>query len=123
MEEAESEREPDLVADLVHSVALGIDEYEGLDARIKWVMSFGEYIHLKERHIRGVETHYRGGTSNHEVHKLAGKVTLPNFDGSTKSSARAWIQKQDTYFHLNPMWEVDAIQFATLHLEGDVQEW
>jgi len=35
VEEAELEREPDLVANLVHSVVYGIDEYEGLDARIK----------------------------------------------------------------------------------------
>lgn len=119
MEEAEPERESDLVADLVNSVASGINEYEGLDGQIKRVISFGEYIHLKERCTNRVGGHYRGGASNKDVQKLLGKITLPNFDGSAKSSARAWIQKLDTYFHLNPMREVDAIRFATLHLEGD----
>lgn len=103
--------------------ASGIDEYEGLDAWIKRMMSFGEYIHLKERRTTGARGHYRGGASNQDVQKIAGKVTLPNFDGSAKSSTRAWIQKLDTYFHLNPMRDVDAIGFATLHLEGDAREW
>lgn len=91
MEEVEAERESDLVADLVHSVSSGFDEYEGLDGRIKRVMSFGEYIHLMERRATGAGGHYRGGASNKDVQKLSGKITLPNFDGSSKSSARAWI--------------------------------
>lgn len=85
------------------------------------MMSFGEYIHLKERHTTGVGGHYRGGASNKDVQKLVDNVSLPNFDESAKSSARAWIQKFDTYLHLNPMRDVDAIRFATLHLEGGAQ--
>jgi len=29
----------------------------------------------------------------------------------------------DTYFRLNIILEADAIQFATLHLEGDAHDW
>ena len=67
------------------------------------VMSLGEFIHLKERRTTRVGHYFIGRSSSHEVQRLAGKVTLPNFDGGAKSLVRAWIQKLDTYFHLNPM--------------------
>lgn len=99
MDEPKRERKPVPVADLVHSMETGINEYEGLNPKIQCVMSFGEFIHLKERHETGVGT----------MQKVVGKVTLPYFDGSTKSLARAWVQKMDTYLHLNPMRETNAI--------------
>jgi hypothetical protein len=52
-----------------------------------------------------------------------GKLTIPNFDGSSSSTARAWVQKLDTYFQLNPMIEADAIKLATLHLDGEAHDW
>lgn len=58
-----------------------------------------------------------------EVHKLVGKVTLPKYDGSTRNLARAWVQKLETYFHMNPMRETNTIRFNTLHLKGDAQDW
>jgi len=67
MKEVEPKRKSNPVVDLVHSVASGIDEYEWLDGRIKRVMSFGEYIHLKQRCDTGVGSHYRGGASNKDV--------------------------------------------------------
>ncbi|KAH9293373.1 hypothetical protein KI387_041420 [Taxus chinensis] len=42
---------------------------------------------------------------------------------SYKCSARAWLQKLDTYLSLNPMYEEEALKFATLHLEGVAHEW
>lgn len=51
------------------------------------------------------------------------KVTLPNFDGSEKITAHAWLQKLNTYFTLSPMTEEDAIQIAILHLEGLAHKW
>lgn len=33
------------------------------------------------------------------------------------------MQKLDTYFHMNPMRETNVIQFSTLHMEGEIQEW
>lgn len=51
------------------------------------------------------------------------KISLPSFDGSTKCSARAWVQNLDTYFILKPMLEVYAIQFAALYLEVDTHDW
>ena len=52
-----------------------------------------------------------------------GKLNIPNFDGSSKSTARAWVQKLDTYFQLNQMIEADTIKLSTLHLDGEAHEW
>jgi len=64
-----------------------------------------------------------GGQQNKDLQRIIGKITLPNFDGSTRCFARAWVHRLDTYFQLNPMREVDEIKFATLHLDGDAHEW
>jgi len=56
------------------------------------------------------------------MHK-AGNISVPSFDGSSKCSTRAWVQKMDTYFQLNLMLEADAVKFAMLHLEGEAHEW
>ena len=60
---------------------------------------------------------------NKELTCSIGKVTLPNFDGSSQSFANTWVQKLDVYFQLNPMMEEDALKMAILHLEGDANEW
>jgi hypothetical protein len=70
----------------------------------------------------------RGGQQQQQGHNLdfirkVGKLTIPSFDGSSKCTARAWVQKLDTYYKLNQMTETEAISFATLHLEGEAHEW
>ena len=55
---------------------------------------------------------------NYELQKTLGKLTIPNFDGTRRGSARIWVQKLDTYFQFNPMTKTDAIKLATLHLDG-----
>ena len=67
----------------------------------------------------------RGNTwgQNVDFVQKVGKITIPSFDGSTRCSAQAWVQKLDTYFKLNQMTEVEAISFSTLHLEGESHEW
>jgi len=52
-----------------------------------------------------------------------GKVTISSFDGSSKCTARAWVQKLETYYKLNQMTETEAISFSTLHLEGEAHKW
>jgi len=51
------------------------------------------------------------------------RVPIPTIDGSGKLSARAWVNKLDTYLSLKPLTEKKAIQFATRHLEGLAYEW
>jgi hypothetical protein len=55
--------------------------------------------------------------------RKVGKFTIPSFDGSSKRTTRAWVQKLDTYYKLNQMTESEAINFTTLHLEGEAHEW
>ena len=52
-----------------------------------------------------------------------GNISLPYFDGSNKCSASSWIKNLDTYFQLNPMDERDAIEMATLHIDGETDDW
>jgi hypothetical protein len=33
------------------------------------------------------------------------------------------LQNLDTYFQLNPMMEIEAIKYDTLHLNGEAHEW
>jgi hypothetical protein len=70
----------------------------------------------------------RVGPQQQQGHNLdfirkVGEITIPSFDGSSKYIARAWVQKLDTYYKLNQMIETEAINFMTLHLEGEAHEW
>jgi hypothetical protein len=60
---------------------------------------------------------------NLEFIRKVGKLTIPSFDGSSRCTTRAWVQKLDTYYKLNQMTEAEAISFATLHLEGEAHDW
>ena len=48
-----------------------------------------------------------------------GRLFLPTFDGSPKSTAKAWVKKLDTYFQLHQVSEEEAIRVVALHLEGE----
>ena len=48
---------------------------------------------------------------------------MPTFDGSGKMTTQAWIHKLDTFLALRPMTEIEAIKYATLHLEGVAHDW
>lgn len=52
-----------------------------------------------------------------------GKLSIPYYNGSRKTTDRAWVHKLDTYFQLNPMPEDEAIKYATIHLDGSAHEW
>lgn len=81
-------------------------------------MTFREYLDVRMKHRpRG----QRG--NNSELQRKIGKISIPYFDGSGKTTARAWVQKLDTYFQLNPMLEEEAIKYVALHLDGVAHEW
>ena len=52
-----------------------------------------------------------------------GRFFLPNFDGSSKCTAKSWVEKLDIYFQLNKVLEMEAINIAALHLEGEAHDW
>lgn len=87
-----------------------------LDPHIREVVSFRDFCEDKRREVP--RKHKNKGLQ-HKVNK----VSLPNFDGSGKLTAHAWLQKLNTYFTLSPMTEENALQFAILHLEGATHEW
>jgi hypothetical protein len=82
-------------------------------------ITFREYMDVWMKHMP------RGHDNNqsYELRKKVGKLQLPYYDGSGKSTARAWVQKLDTYFQLNPMPEEEAIKYAAIHLDGLAHEW
>ena len=77
------------------------------------------------------ETKYRGKPRgvqripypNFELRHAIGKINLPYFHFTSKCIVNSWIQKLDTYFQLNPMDKRDAIKMATLHLDGESNDW
>ena len=58
-----------------------------------------------------------------DLQRTVGRILLPTFDGSSKCSAKAWVEKLDIYFQLNQMAEVEAIKVVALHLEGEAHDW
>ena len=52
-----------------------------------------------------------------------GRFFLPTYDGTPKFTAKAWVEKLDTYFQLNKVSEIEAIKIVVLHLEGEAHEW
>jgi hypothetical protein len=92
-----------------------------MDPDLREAMTFAEFCSFKGRNRPRFFN--KGPTQSYELQCTVGKLTLPYFDGTSKCTARAWVQKLDTYFQLNPMVETDAIKLATLHLEGEAQDW
>jgi hypothetical protein len=62
-------------------------------------------------------------SQNMDFIKKVGKLNIPTFDGLSRCLAQEWVQKLDTYFKLNLMTELESIDFATLHLDGEAHEW
>ena len=83
-------------------------------------MFLQDYCNIK---YRNMPREVNRGQQNIDLMRKIGKLTIPSFDGSSKSTARAWVQKSDTYFQLNTMTEAGAIKFVTLHLDKEAHEW
>lgn len=69
--------------------------------------------------------HHSGGSRSgkKELQHKIDKLKIPSFDGK-KMTARAWVHQLQTYLILNPnVIEEEAINFASLHFDGDVLEW
>jgi len=64
-----------------------------------------------------------GYTQGTDFQRTMGRLFLLTFDGSSKSSAKAWVKKLDVYFQLNQMTEGEEIKIAMLHLEGKAHDW
>lgn len=58
-----------------------------------------------------------------DLQRTVGRFHLLKFDGSSKCSEKAWVEKLDIYFQLNQMAKLEGIKVAALHLEGETQNW
>jgi hypothetical protein len=85
--------------------------------KVQRQMSLDQYCQLKFRNQPRMN--HRG---NFEFEQRAGKIEILYFDGTTKMTTQAWVQKLDTYLQLNPMREMEAIKFATMYLDGKAHE-
>jgi hypothetical protein len=98
-------------------------DYLALGPEFHADMSLLDYCSIRYQN-RPREAHRGNGqTQNMDFIKKVGKMNIPTFDGSSRCSTQAWVQKLDTYFKLNTMTELKAIRFATLHLDGEAHEW
>jgi hypothetical protein len=95
-----------------------VREYNSLSIPVQRQITLDQYCGLKFREKTQRPYH----RNNYELEHRAGKMEIPYFDGSTKMTAQAWVQKLDTYLQLNPMRGMDAIKFATMYLEGKAHD-
>ena len=96
-------------------------ECDSQSQRFKDNLSFQGFFHLKDRR-RPVQW-YRDGGFFQGRHHTMGRLFLPNFDGSSSSYTKAWVEKLDIYFQLNKVPQVEAIKIAALHFEGEAHNW
>jgi hypothetical protein len=89
------------VDDFLEQMVQCTREYYELDLGIQRQMSLDQYCQLKFRNKS--KLNHR---SNYELERRMGKIEIPYFDGTTKMTAQAWVQKLDTYLQLNPMREM-----------------
>ena len=97
--------------------------YNGLDDDFRSSVPFREYVDMMNTLMPKKENRREHDISGRELKNKISKFAAPTFDGTNKISARAWLQKLQTFFTLNPMKESDAVQFASLHLEDAAYDW
>jgi hypothetical protein len=95
-------------------------EYQALGDEFQAAMSLQNFCTIK---YKNRPRDHNRGQQNKDLAQKLGKLSIPSFDGSNRSTTRAWVQKLDTYFQLNHMTEAEAIKFTTLHLDGEAHEW
>ena len=74
------------------------EEYESQNQRFIDQLSFQEFYHLKEKRRPRYQHRDGGFTQNHDRRHSMGRLFLPNFDGSSKISTKAWVENLDIYF-------------------------
>ena len=81
-------------------------EYKSQRRAFKKTLAFPQFIHLKEE----MRPYGKGGIKGN-------RLLLYTFDGSY--TAKDWARKLDAFFLLHPVVEREAVEIATLHLEGE----
>ena len=81
--------------DFVEQMARCTREYNDLDMMIKRQMSLDQYCQLKFRNKPRLNRR-----RNYEFERRARKMEILYFDGTTKMTTQAWVQKLDTCLQL-----------------------
>ena len=97
--------------------------YNGLDDDFHSSTPFREYVYMMNTLMPKKEYKREHDISGRELKHKISKFTAHTIDGTNKISARAWLQKLQTFFTLNPMKENDVVQFASLHREDAAYDW
>lgn len=118
-EEVAQPAAPALLPDNVMTI---YDEWDLFLDPVEENLTFVQYMNQK-REVERPHQDRRPKMQNRDLKHAMNKLTLPTFDGSNRTSARAWIRKLDTYLTLKPMTETEAIRFSTMHLEGAAYDW
>lgn len=90
-------------------------QYLAKDDEFKGMVNFQTFVEISKRN-----NHTSRPSDKKELQQ---KMKMPMFDGGERISARAWLQKLQTYLSLNPMDEDKVVQFASLCLEGSAYDW
>jgi hypothetical protein len=98
------------VDDFVEKMDQCTREYHGLDMIIQRKMSLDQYCQLKFKNKPRLNE-----WNCYEFERRVEKMGIPYFDGTTKMTTHAWVQKMDTY--------LEAIKFATMYLNGKAHDW
>jgi hypothetical protein len=75
-----------------------VKEYNSLSVAVHRKITLDRYCGFKL--IGKTRPYHR---NNYELEHKVAKMDIPYFDGSSKVTAQAWLQKIDTYLQLNPM--------------------
>ena len=73
------------------------NDWQQLSDECSKVLPFNQFIRASLQFKQGGSGN-RALPLNHELKYTVGKVTIPSFDGSSKMSASAWLQKLSVYF-------------------------
>jgi hypothetical protein len=88
-------------------------DYLALGPKFHADMSLMDYYSIRYRNRPRQAQRGNMQPQNMDFIKKVGKLNIPTFNGSSRCSAQAWVQKLDTYFKLNPM--MDQKLSASLH--------
>jgi hypothetical protein len=81
-------------------LAAYFQEYKAMDLDLRETMTFSEFCSFKGRNKPRFFN--RDPTQSYELQRTVGKLTLPYFDGTSKCTARAWVQNLDTLLLVEP---------------------
>ena len=86
-------------------------------------MAFERFVNQRREYYCAIKQNRRPHGKDNELKWATGKLSLTTFDGSSRMTTQAWIHKLDTFLALRTTIEVEAIKYATLHLEGGTHDW